>query len=139
MRKEGPEDIGVVVEASIENMRELADVLRHHQDEETVLSVTRIGSTDAKGTAAGLDPENAPQLAQGGERMTVTREARAMIEGAQGAEKRGRLGIGLGIGPGDVLVPPRRRAGGRQAHNGDEDERNGSVRRRRKKNERRKR
>ena len=139
MRKEGPEDTGVVVEASIENMREPADVLRHHQDEETVLNVTRVGPTDAKGTAAGLDPENAPQPAQGGEMTKVTRKACAMIEGAQGAEKGERLGIGLGIGPGDVLVPPRRRAGGRQARNGDEDERNGSVRRRRKKNERRKR
>lgn len=139
MTKGGPEDIGVVVEAGIENMREPADVQRHHQDEETTLSVIRVGSIDAKGTAAGLDPENAPRPAQGGETMTVTRKARATIEDAHEAEKRGRLAQGLGISPGEVLAPPRRRVGGRQAHNEDEDERNGNARRGRRKNERRRR
>lgn len=96
---------------------------------------------DPKDIAAGLDPENAPQLAQDSETTTATRKARAAIEDARGVEKSGHLVLGLGlvISPGDVPVPFRL-VGGRQAQRDeDEDERRGSVRRRTRKNGRRKR
>jgi len=137
-----PEDLGVVVEAGIGNTREPADVRRHHRDEETTLSVTRAELINAKNTTAGLDPENAPQLAQVDETMTVTRRARAAIEDAHGAEKRERLtqGLDLEINPGDVLVLLRYRVGGQQAQRvDDEDEKRGNVRRKRRKNGRRQR
>lgn len=74
--------------------------------------------------------------------MTVIRKARAAIEVAHGVEKGGCLaqGLGLGIGTGDILVPPRRQVEDRQARREkDEGERRRGVRRKRRKNGRRKR
>jgi hypothetical protein len=56
--KRGPEGTGVVVEVGIENMRVPTDGRRHHQDDGTTLSATCAELTDAKDTAAGLNPEN---------------------------------------------------------------------------------
>jgi hypothetical protein len=135
--KGGPGDIGVVVEAEKDSMREPEDVRRHHQDEGTILSVPRAELIDPKDTAAGLDPETAPWLAQDGEMMTATQRPRTAIERAHRAEKGGLgQGLCLGIDPGDVLVPLRRQAEDRIAQRDDENERKGNVRRRKRRKRR---